>query len=111
MDYLVCHWQRQCHYDSGGHSTIRTVQPRPKEVEPPSPGHLLRPPCYHILFYVCRRYVLEARLDTGTNFGETAYSALWDFLLATLPWFIVWKLQMNKREKFGVALAMSLGVL
>jgi hypothetical protein len=34
-----------------------------------------------------------------------------DFTLALFPWFLIWKLQMNKREKFGVALAMSLGVL
>ncbi|KAF2476833.1 uncharacterized protein BDR25DRAFT_208769 [Lindgomyces ingoldianus] len=40
-----------------------------------------------------------------------SYSALWDFVLATLPWFIIWKLQMNKKEKVGVALAMSLGIL
>ncbi|KAF2679290.1 hypothetical protein K458DRAFT_314560 [Lentithecium fluviatile CBS 122367] len=40
-----------------------------------------------------------------------AYSAFWDFALALLPWFIIWKLQMNKKEKLGVAIAMSLGVL
>ncbi|KAF2279817.1 uncharacterized protein EI97DRAFT_187630 [Westerdykella ornata] len=40
-----------------------------------------------------------------------AYSAFWDFSLAILPWFIIWKVQMNKREKFGVCLAMSMGVL
>jgi hypothetical protein len=34
-----------------------------------------------------------------------------DFILAFLPWKIVWGLQMKKKEKFGVALAMSMGVL
>ena len=38
------------------------------------------------------------------------YSALMDFVLAFLPWRIVWSLQMKKKEKFGVAVAMSLGV-
>ena len=34
-----------------------------------------------------------------------------DFVLAFLPWKIVWNLQMKKKEKFGVATAMSLGVV
>ncbi|KAL4908114.1 hypothetical protein BDW74DRAFT_97192 [Aspergillus multicolor] len=38
-----------------------------------------------------------------------AYSGLQDFLLALLPWTIVWSLQM-KKEKLGVAIAMSLGI-
>ncbi|KAK3985221.1 hypothetical protein QBC44DRAFT_405361, partial [Cladorrhinum sp. PSN332] len=38
------------------------------------------------------------------------YSALTDIVLALLPWKIVWNLQMEQREKIGVALAMSLGV-
>jgi hypothetical protein len=39
------------------------------------------------------------------------YSALTDFILAFLPWKLVWALQMKSSEKFGVALAMSMGVL
>ncbi|KAL4930734.1 uncharacterized protein BDV17DRAFT_258469 [Aspergillus undulatus] len=39
-----------------------------------------------------------------------AYSGAQDFLLALLPWTIVWNLQMKKKEKLGVAFAMSLGV-
>ncbi len=40
-----------------------------------------------------------------------AYSALMDISLALLPWKIVWKLQMKKKERVGVAVAMSMGVL
>lgn len=40
-----------------------------------------------------------------------AYSGCMDFILALLPWAVIWKLQMKKREKFGIAVAMSLGVL
>jgi hypothetical protein len=40
-----------------------------------------------------------------------AYSGCMDFILALLPWAVLWKLQMKKREKFGIAVAMSLGVL
>ncbi|CAK7205284.1 hypothetical protein SEUCBS139899_008053 [Sporothrix eucalyptigena] len=39
------------------------------------------------------------------------YSAVMDFVLALLPWKIVWRLQMKQQEKFGVAIAMSLGVV
>lgn len=43
--------------------------------------------------------------------SHLAYSGAQDFVLALLPWTIVWNLQMKKKEKFGVAFAMSLGVL
>ncbi|KXG52263.1 uncharacterized protein PGRI_085470 [Penicillium griseofulvum] len=47
-----------------------------------------------------------------TNFSlfVGAYSGAQDFVLALLPWTIVWNLQMRKKEKFGVAVAMSLGI-
>jgi hypothetical protein len=34
-----------------------------------------------------------------------------DLTLAMLPWTVIWKLQMRKAEKVGVAVAMSMGVL
>lgn len=34
-----------------------------------------------------------------------------DLALSALPWSIIWSLQMRKKEKFGVALAMSMGIL
>lgn len=40
-----------------------------------------------------------------------AYSGAQDFVLALLPWTLVWNLQMKKKEKIGIAFAMSLGVL
>jgi hypothetical protein len=40
-----------------------------------------------------------------------AYSGCMDFILALFPWVVLWKLQMKKREKFGIAIAMSMGVL
>jgi hypothetical protein len=40
-----------------------------------------------------------------------AYSGASDFALALLPWAMLWDLNMRKKEKFGVALAMSLGIL
>jgi hypothetical protein len=40
-----------------------------------------------------------------------SYSGLMDIALALLPWTVVWKLQMKRKEKIGVAVAMSMGVL
>jgi hypothetical protein len=34
-----------------------------------------------------------------------------DFVLALLPWTILWNLQMKRTEKIGAGIAMSLGVL
>jgi hypothetical protein len=45
-----------------------------------------------------------------TNSGPTAYSALMDLTLAFLPWKLIWGLQMKRKEKIGVAVAMSCGI-
>ncbi|KAK3314836.1 hypothetical protein B0H66DRAFT_535724 [Apodospora peruviana] len=39
------------------------------------------------------------------------YSGAMDIILAMFPWFIIWELTMTKREKAGVAIAMSMGVI
>jgi hypothetical protein len=41
----------------------------------------------------------------------TGYSGVMDFVLALLPWKVIWKLQMKRKEKAGVAIAMSMGIL
>lgn len=45
-----------------------------------------------------------------TVFGA-AYSAAMDFLLAMVPWFVIMKLSIKRKEKLGVAFCMSLGIL
>lgn len=40
-----------------------------------------------------------------------AFSGLADITLAILPWKIVWTVAINKKEKIGALLAMSMGVL
>ncbi|KAJ4044976.1 hypothetical protein NW760_010445 [Fusarium oxysporum] len=47
----------------------------------------------------------------GVLYFIGAYSAATDFILALLPWAMLWNLNMKNKEKFGVAVAMSLGVL
>lgn len=40
-----------------------------------------------------------------------AWSACMDIVLALLPWRIVYKLKMRTKEKLGVGIAMSMGIL
>jgi hypothetical protein len=47
----------------------------------------------------------------GIWISTSAYSAGMDFTLAGLPWTFLWKLQMRKRERLGVAIAMSFGIM
>ncbi|KAK0711898.1 hypothetical protein B0H67DRAFT_555801 [Lasiosphaeris hirsuta] len=42
--------------------------------------------------------------------AAAGYSAAAEFALALLPWKVIWKLQMKRKEKFGVAMAMSMGI-
>jgi len=45
------------------------------------------------------------------NIFSAAYSAAMDLSLALLPWKLIWGLQMKRKEKIGVAVAMSCGIL
>ncbi|KAF2624047.1 hypothetical protein BU25DRAFT_442273 [Macroventuria anomochaeta] len=47
------------------------------------------------------------------NYGifNAAWCAAADFYLALLPWTLIWGLQMRTREKIGVGIAMSMGIL
>ncbi|KXX74856.1 hypothetical protein MMYC01_206697 [Madurella mycetomatis] len=44
------------------------------------------------------------------NIFTAVYSGAMDIVLAILPWKIIWTLTMNKKEKFGVLVAMSMGI-
>ncbi|KAK0625472.1 hypothetical protein B0T17DRAFT_508459 [Bombardia bombarda] len=44
------------------------------------------------------------------NIFTAVYSGAMDIVLAFVPWKIIWTLTMNKKEKFGVLVAMSMGV-
>ncbi|KAK3319517.1 hypothetical protein B0T19DRAFT_268688 [Cercophora scortea] len=51
-------------------------------------------------------------LDVAVDYNtfSCAYSSAMDVALAFLPWKYIWGLQMSKKEKFGVVVAMSMGV-
>ncbi|KAK0737829.1 hypothetical protein B0T18DRAFT_354511, partial [Schizothecium vesticola] len=52
----------------------------------------------------------DPRVNVYYMMFAAAYSGVMDIVLALLPWPIIWKLQMKRKEKIGVALAMSMGV-
>ncbi|KAH8843581.1 hypothetical protein MCOR27_010509 [Pyricularia oryzae] len=55
-------------------------------------------------------YCWDRQLDVIFGIFSGSYSGISDLALALLPWTIILKLQMKTREKFGIALAMSMGV-
>ncbi|KAH8882359.1 hypothetical protein GQ53DRAFT_701189, partial [Thozetella sp. PMI_491] len=52
----------------------------------------------------------DRRVNAYYGVFSGVYSGVMDIILALLPWTILWNLQMKKKEKIGVALAMSMGV-
>ncbi|KAK3317380.1 hypothetical protein B0T19DRAFT_434879 [Cercophora scortea] len=52
----------------------------------------------------------DGRVNVYYGLFAAAYSGAMDIVLALLPWTIVWKLQMRRKEKIGVGIAMSMGV-
>lgn len=45
------------------------------------------------------------------SIAAASYSATMDILLAVVPWTVIMKLQMESKEKIGVAVCMSLGIV
>ncbi|KAH7380436.1 hypothetical protein DE146DRAFT_624766 [Phaeosphaeria sp. MPI-PUGE-AT-0046c] len=43
--------------------------------------------------------------------GGNVYNIIMDFILATFPWILTWKLDMRKAEKVGLCITMSLGMI
>ncbi|KAG9258741.1 uncharacterized protein F5Z01DRAFT_632809 [Emericellopsis atlantica] len=49
--------------------------------------------------------------NLAMSMTSSAYSGIMDLVLATIPWIILKDLQIKRREKIGIAIAMSLGVI
>lgn len=47
---------------------------------------------------------------TNVAYVTCSWSAAMDFFLAIFPWFVLWELNMKKKEKITVCLSLSLGV-
>ncbi|KAK3681340.1 hypothetical protein B0T22DRAFT_540227 [Podospora appendiculata] len=54
---------------------------------------------------------LDLSVIVNIGYVSGGYSAACDFILALLPWPIIWKLQMRNKEKIGVGIAMSMGIV
>ncbi|KAK5661807.1 hypothetical protein OQA88_9909 [Cercophora sp. LCS_1] len=54
----------------------------------------------------CWPKYVQIRYNTFT----AVYSGAMDIVLAVVPWKMIWTLTMNKKEKFGVLVAMSMGI-
>ena len=53
----------------------------------------------------------DASITVNYGIFNAAWCAIADFALALLPWTLIWGLQMRLREKVGVGIAMSMGIL
>jgi len=53
----------------------------------------------------------EPRVMVRYNIFSGIYSACSDIALALLPWKVIWKVQMREKEKIGVGIAMSMGIV
>lgn len=63
------------------------------------------------LFASCKTAARASSRPVSVLTSLTDYSAILDFVLAFLPWPILMNLSMKRREKLGVAIAMSLGAM
>lgn len=74
--------------------------------------------CWHVdvfthfsLFVGCKFVSPSLFTLMLTNIASTAYSGLQDFVLALLPWVIIWGLQMSTKERIAIGICMSMGIL
>lgn len=49
--------------------------------------------------------------NNGYSVFANVFSGACDILFALLPWHLIWSLNINRKEKVGVIIAMSMGVL
>lgn len=56
-------------------------------------------------------FCLDSKFREDFKEGGNVYNVIMDFILATFPWIITWKLDMRRVEKIGLCVAMSLGMV
>jgi len=65
---------------------------------------------WYNIFTASESAASKAVVITRAN-GFPVYSGTMDIVLAVIPWKVILTLTMNKKEKFGVLVAMSMGIL
>lgn len=66
------------------------------------------------LLFILRLWLCFVSLPSFSSLADEnsiVYSGAMDIILALLPWKIIWTLTMNRKEKVGVLVAMSMGIL
>jgi hypothetical protein len=53
----------------------------------------------------------DPRVIVSYGIFNAAWCVVADFVLALMPWYLIWGLQMRLQEKIGVGIAMSMGLL
>ncbi|KAK3490065.1 hypothetical protein B0T13DRAFT_85677 [Neurospora crassa] len=53
---------------------------------------------------------LSIKLTASSMMFAGIYSGLMDIVLAVLPWCLIWDLHMQRKEKVGIGIAMSMGL-
>lgn len=53
----------------------------------------------------------DQRVINYAGVFSSCLSGACDLVLSLLPWALIWKLRMSKREKWGIGIAMSMGIL
>lgn len=96
----------------GALSTYIQCSPTEKLWKPSIPGK-----CWPKEFIISYQVFTAGQYSNAISLGiwkanvAVAYSGTMDIVLAILPWWIIWPLTMSTKEKVGVLLAMSMGVL
>ncbi|KAL0468068.1 hypothetical protein QR685DRAFT_574177 [Neurospora intermedia] len=54
---------------------------------------------------------LSIKFTASSMMFAGIYSGLMDIVLAILPWWLIWDLHMQRKEKIGIGIAMSMGLL
>ncbi|KAK3348177.1 hypothetical protein B0H65DRAFT_424083 [Neurospora tetraspora] len=58
-----------------------------------------------------KTYCLSKKFTVSSMMFAGIYSGLMDVVLAILPWCLIWSLHMQRKEKIGIGIAMSMGLL
>lgn len=91
------------------HCGLHPVYPGPKGVELYCGGKLLARLCQSWHCYVW--YVVTRHARVSVTLTMPAYAVAADFILATTPIFILWDLNMKRKDKFLTIFGLGLGVL
>ncbi|KAH8722759.1 hypothetical protein GQ44DRAFT_711586 [Phaeosphaeriaceae sp. PMI808] len=72
-------------------------------------GKICGKPSYNVWYRL--DFCLDSQFRDDFKEGGNVYNIIMDFVLASFPWIITWKLDIRKAEKIGLCVTMSLGMI